>query len=101
MPPGAAPTRETVSITPVTSVDPAAVRVSGGRVVTLSPGQVVGGVDFAFRDVPPALTAPADQTARRGAEQAFSLGTFTDLGADSGPWSVSVNWGDGSQGGLA
>ncbi|HLJ97223.1 MAG TPA: hypothetical protein VKU02_28950, partial [Gemmataceae bacterium] len=42
----------------------------------------------------PALTAPATQTANQGSAQMVSLGSFSDPNA--GPWSGSVNWGDGS-----
>jgi hypothetical protein len=45
------------------------------------------------------LTGPqvtvSSQAATEGASQSFSLGNFTD--ANVGPYSVTVNWGDGSQ----
>jgi hypothetical protein len=37
---------------------------------------------------------PADQTSAEGASQPFALGSFTASG--SGPWTVTVNWGDSS-----
>src|SRR2546429_277713 len=40
------------------------------------------------------LTAAADDTGVEGASKSFDLGSFAD--ADTGPWGVSVNWGDGS-----
>jgi hypothetical protein len=43
----------------------------------------------------PTVTPPSDQTARQGASASFDLGSFTDPGPDS-PYSVGVNWGDGS-----
>ncbi len=43
----------------------------------------------------PVVTKPANQAASRGVGKFFSLGSFTDLGAD-GPWNVEVDWGDGS-----
>src|SRR6185312_9345471 len=43
----------------------------------------------------PIVTAPADQNATEGSSATFSLGSFSDPGADS-PWTGSVNWGDGS-----
>src|SRR5207245_1239754 len=46
-------------------------------------------------NVPPTVTGAADQTANEGASTSFTLGSFSDPGADS-PWSVDVNWGDGS-----
>src|SRR5205823_2650187 len=38
----------------------------------------------------------ADQTANEGASTSFSLGSFSDAGANDNPWSVDVDWGDGS-----
>jgi PKD domain len=49
----------------------------------------------AVNNVIPVVTAPSNQTANEGASTSFNLGSFTDPGADS-PWSVDVNWGDGS-----
>jgi hypothetical protein len=42
----------------------------------------------------PIVTAPGSQTASEGASTSFNLGSFVD--PDNGPWSVDVNWGDGS-----
>src|SRR5205807_5571359 len=44
----------------------------------------------------PVVTAPADQSASEGTAQSFSLGSFSDLGANDNPWAVDVDWGDGS-----
>jgi hypothetical protein len=44
--------------------------------------------------VPPVVTAPASQTSLEGASHLFNLGSFTD--PDGAPWSVDVNWGDGT-----
>jgi len=41
------------------------------------------------------ITPPANQTATTGQSQAFSLGSFTEANA-TGPYTVTVNWGDGS-----
>src|SRR5207237_5911362 len=46
-------------------------------------------------NVPPSVTAAADQSASEGTAQSFNLGSFTDPGPDS-PWAVDVAWGDGS-----
>src|SRR5439155_12984876 len=46
-------------------------------------------------NVNPAVAAPADQSSNEGENHSFSLGSFGDPGADS-PWSVDVDWGDGS-----
>jgi hypothetical protein len=40
------------------------------------------------------VTPPVDQTATEGTGQSFDLGKFSD--PDGGPWTVDVNWGDGS-----
>src|SRR5207302_1928481 len=45
-------------------------------------------------NVPPSVTAAADQSSDEGASHSFDLGSFTDPGADN-PWTVDVNWGDG------
>jgi PKD domain/Matrixin len=44
--------------------------------------------------IAPNLTPPADQSSNEGASQTFSLGSFIDPNA--GPWSVDVNWNDGT-----
>jgi hypothetical protein len=46
-------------------------------------------------NIPPNVTAPADQSSNEGQNHSFDLGSFTDPGDDS-PWTVSVDWGDGS-----
>lgn len=43
----------------------------------------------------PAITALVSQTAFEAASQGFNLGAFTDQTAD-GPWSIDVDWGDGT-----
>jgi len=47
-------------------------------------------------NVAPTVTPPATQSANEGASSSFGLGSFTDPGANDGPWPVDVNWGDGS-----
>jgi hypothetical protein len=42
----------------------------------------------------PLVTAPSDQFATEGTSKAFALGSFAD--PDGSPWSVDVNWGDGT-----
>jgi len=42
----------------------------------------------------PIVTPPANQTATEGASNSFSLGSFAD--PDGSPWTVAVNWGDGT-----
>ncbi|MGA3067965.1 MAG: hypothetical protein ABSF29_14065, partial [Tepidisphaeraceae bacterium] len=41
------------------------------------------------------VTPPASQTATAGTPQLFTLGSFSETGA-TGPFSVDVNWGDGT-----
>src|SRR5262249_33599357 len=55
----------------------------------------IGISTITVNNVAPVITAAANQTAGEGTAQSFSLGSFTDPGADS-PWAVDVNWGDGS-----
>src|SRR5205823_8500844 len=46
-------------------------------------------------NVPPAVTAAANQPANEGAPTAFDLGSFTDPGAEgTNGWTVTVDWGD-------
>ena len=54
-------------------------------------------VTFALtvNNVAPIVTAAADQSSNEGDSHSFALGSFTDPGPD-GPWSVDVDWGDGS-----
>jgi hypothetical protein len=67
---------------------------------------VPGGFDLDFNDnvfsftsvainPPPVVTSAADQSAFEATSKLFDLGSFADPGVD-GPWSVDVNWGDGS-----
>src|SRR6185436_12699324 len=46
-------------------------------------------------NVSPSVTAAAAQSSNEGENHSFALGSFTDPGPD-GPWSVDVDWGDGS-----
>jgi photosystem II stability/assembly factor-like uncharacterized protein len=43
---------------------------------------------------PPTVTPPATQTSVEGASHSFGLGSFSD--PDGGPWTVDINWGDGT-----
>src|SRR5207245_2820436 len=47
-------------------------------------------------NLPPVVTAPANQTANEGASTSFGLGSFSDSGVNDTPWAVDVDWGDGS-----
>jgi PKD domain-containing protein/K319-like protein len=46
-------------------------------------------------NIAPSVASPGDQSANEGASAAFSVGSLTDSDGD-GPWSVVVDWGDGS-----
>jgi hypothetical protein len=43
----------------------------------------------------PSVSPPANQSANEGTSTTFNLGSFSDAQTDS-PWTVTVNWGDGS-----
>lgn len=47
-------------------------------------------------NVPPTVTASGNQSSDEGENHAFSLGSFSDPGVNDNPWSVDVDWGDGS-----
>lgn len=53
----------------------------------------IGAVEF--ENLPPVLIAPANQQAVEGTQKSFSLGSFTDVPTNGGPWLVEVDWGDG------
>jgi hypothetical protein len=59
--------------------------------------QLSGSATFAVHvnNVAPSVTAAANQSSNEGGSHSFNLGSFTDPGPD-GPWSVDVDWGDGS-----
>src|SRR5205807_2488897 len=44
----------------------------------------------------PVVTAAANQISGEGTSTSFSLGSFSDLGANDNPWLADVNWGDGT-----
>jgi hypothetical protein len=69
-------------------------------VVTVDDGEADadGGFQVSVNALPPGapnITAPANQVAVAGTEHAFALGSFLDPGS-SGPWQVTVEWGDDS-----
>jgi hypothetical protein len=53
-----------------------------------------GGWLILTQSTPPSVTAPADQNSNERSPHSFSLGSFAD--PDGGPWTVDVNWGDGT-----
>src|SRR5205823_667268 len=46
------------------------------------------------KNVPPAVTAPSDQSSDEGSAKSFDLGSFSDPGANDHPWTTDVDWGD-------
>ena len=75
-----------------------AVQTYHGEVDATAPGGVTDGPYFFTFTVSaatnPVVTPPANQTATEGTSKSFSLGSFTD--PDGSPWTVDVNWGDGT-----
>src|SRR5262249_33853338 len=53
------------------------------------------GNDVVLTSVAVAVTPASNQSTNEGSSTSFSLGSFTQSPAN-GPWSVDVNWGDGS-----
>jgi RHS repeat-associated protein len=73
---------------------------SGLYTVTLRAADKDGATDtksFKIKvfNVPPTVTAAADQTAEAGIAKSFDLGLFADPGPDS-LWVADINWGDSS-----
>jgi hypothetical protein len=52
--------------------------------------------DVTIDNVAPVVTAPDGQSGEEGSATSFALGSFNDAGANDAPWSVNVNWGDGT-----
>ncbi len=57
---------------------------------------VNGTVDIGAVEVQTSLTGAGIQSAAAGTATSFTLGSFADADSTAGPWSVDVNWGDGS-----
>ena len=57
---------------------------------------VNGTVDMGAFETQMASTPPANQTGAQNVATPYSLGSFTDANAAAGPWTITVNWGDGS-----
>src|SRR5205085_8976356 len=74
---------------------------NGTYTVTVKVNDKDGGYDsktftVTVANVPPTVTPPANQSSNEGASASFTLGSFSDPGANDGPWSVDVDWGDSS-----
>ncbi|WP_376792823.1 PKD domain-containing protein, partial [Thermoflexus sp.] len=70
------------------------VRTVRGKIRDKDGGETEYTATVTVNNVPPAVTAPSNQTANEGTPSVFDLGAFSDPGADS-PWAVAVGWGDG------
>jgi hypothetical protein len=66
--------------------------------VTADDGDSTGRTDTqaVVRNVAPTVTPAADQTAQTGTSASIDLGSFTDPNLSDHPWTVVVDWGDGS-----
>jgi hypothetical protein len=70
-------------------------RVVHGRVTDSSGSFVDYTTSMTVNNLPPAVTpGGSGQTSVQGVAATFNLGSFTDPGANDGPWSVTVSWGD-------
>jgi len=67
-----------------------------GRIIDKDGGYSEYTTTVQVTNVPPTVTAPADRSADEGTATSFSLGSFSDPGVNDGPWTVDVDWGDGS-----
>jgi PKD repeat protein len=67
-----------------------------GRIIDKDGGYTDYTTTVTVKNVPPAVTAAADQSSNEGQNASFALGSFSDAGVNDAPWSVDVNWGDGS-----
>ncbi len=65
------------------------------RVVSPSGSFALGLASVQVLNVAPTIQVAGNQTAIEGTPASFNLGQFSDPGDDS-PWTVTVNWGDGS-----
>src|SRR5206468_3763437 len=67
-----------------------------GRILDKDGGYTDYSTLVTVNNVAPTVTAPADQSANEGASTSFGLGSFSDPGVNDIPWTVDVDWGDGS-----
>jgi hypothetical protein len=76
------------------------VRIQVTNTGNSSPNAVVSGLFFGptvtNSGSTPVLNAVANLTAPQGVSTVFALGSFSDSGPNDGPWTVTVNWGDGT-----
>jgi hypothetical protein len=70
-------------------------RTGGQQTITVTDTQGIAGIGNIQVDATTlTVTAPNNQAAVEGVAQGIALGSFSDPG--SGPWTVVVNWSDGS-----
>ena len=74
---------------------------NGSYTVTLTVHDAAGNVGnatstFAVTNVAPTVIAPANQAGVEGMSKSFNLGSFSDPGSLDSPWTVDVDWGDGT-----
>jgi hypothetical protein len=74
---------------------PQGARFSVGTLLFMIDYNGGNGNDVVLTPIIPTVTPPANQTAVEGASSSIALGSFTDPGG--GPWTVDVNWNDGTQ----
>lgn len=67
------------------------------KVTDATGGYGINTFQVTVNNVAPTVTAASNQTASEGSSSTFSLGSFSDPGSSSdSPYSIDVNWGDGS-----
>ena len=66
-----------------------------GRITDMTGASTDYTTTISVSNLPPAVTSGgAGQAATQGVTTTFGLGSFSDPGANDGPWTVTVNWGD-------
>jgi len=71
--------------------------VSSGETDQRGLARVVNGtVDLGAVEIQTTSVPPSDQSATVNTATPVMLGSFTDADSAAGPWTVNVNWGDGS-----
>src|SRR5437588_11455146 len=65
-----------------------------GRIIDKDGGFNEYMTDVTVKNLPPVVTAAADQTGDEGTAKSFDLGSFSDPGVNDNPWKVHVDWGD-------
>src|SRR5206468_1355268 len=66
-----------------------------GRIIDKDGGYSEYTTSVEVQNVPPTVTAAANQSSDEGAAHSFDLGSFGDPGTSDAPWHVVVDWGDG------